>query len=297
MSGDERPVSRLRGQDRPAGLGMVRSMVAGPLHSEPGVDGRADGAPDGQRPRYPIESVDNALRLLLLFGERPRIRLTDASAYLEVASSTAHRLLAMLQYRGFVRQDPATRAYEAGPALSSIAFSVIRRLDVRTVARPVLERVGAELGETVHLGRLQGREVYFLDSIEGTQAVRVVSRLGRSMPAHCTSTGKAMLSQLDPEELRGLYPQEQLDQLTERSIATRTVLEADLDRIRRRGFAVSNQESQEGVASVAVALSGLTGVRYAVNASLPVTRLTATVRGGIVRVLTGAAAELSTALV
>jgi IclR family acetate operon transcriptional repressor len=291
---------------------MVPGMVAAPSHpgDAAGGDGwsgepataPADGAargPDGGgvRPRYPIESVDNALKLLLLFGERPRVRLTDASAYLGVASSTAHRLLAMLQYRGFVRQDAGSRAYEAGPALSSIAFSVIRRLDVRTVARPVLERVGAETCETVHLGRLQGREVYFLDSIEGSQAVRVGSRLGRSMPAHCTSTGKAMLSQLDREELYALYPGESLEQLTGRSISSRTALEADLEKIRRRGFAVSNQESQDGVASVAVALSGLTGARYAVNASLPANRLTVAVRGSIVRSLTGAAAQLSTALV
>ena len=73
----------------------------------------------GPAPRYPIESVDNALRLLVLFAEQPRIRLTDASAYLEVASSTAHRLLSMLQYRGFVQQD-ATRAYEPGPVLRGL---------------------------------------------------------------------------------------------------------------------------------------------------------------------------------
>lgn len=68
-------------------------------------------APEATPPQYPIESVDNALRLLLLLGEQTEIRLTEASQYLGVASSTAHRLLAMLQYRGgFIRQDPASKA-------------------------------------------------------------------------------------------------------------------------------------------------------------------------------------------
>ena len=95
-------------------------------------------------PQYPIESVDNALRLLWLVGERQSLRLTDAGQYLDVAPSTVHRLLAMLQYRGFVQQNAATRAYEAGPTLDRIAVSLLRRMDVRERARPVLEQLSAE---------------------------------------------------------------------------------------------------------------------------------------------------------
>src|SRR3954463_1007287 len=109
----------------------------------------------GATPQYPIESVDNALRVLLLLGERPKLRLTDVSQYLGVASSTAHRLLAMLQYRGFVRQDVPTRSYVPGPMLDDLAFAMLRRLDVRNRAHPVLEKLSVETQETVHLGRLE----------------------------------------------------------------------------------------------------------------------------------------------
>ena len=248
-------------------------------------------------PQYPIESVDNALRLLLLFAERPRIRLTDASAYLGVASSTAHRLLAMLQYRGFVRQDTASRAYEPGAALSTIAYATIRQMDVRGRARPVLERVNTLLGETVHLGRLEGTQVHFLDSIESSRAVRVAARQGRSMPAHCTSTGKVMLSQLTTEELHVLYPNEHIDGLTDRSLTSRTALERDLATTRRRGYALSMQESEDGVTSVAVPVATPSGMRYAINVSVPVHRMTQAVRTTIVAALTAAAQELSTLLV
>ena len=145
----------------------------------------------GANPQYPIESVDNALKVLLLLGERPRLRLTDVSQYLGVASSTAHRLLAMLQFRGFVRQEATSRSYVPGPTLDGLAFGVLRRLDARTRARPVLEKLNAELQETVHLGRLEGSDVHFIDSVESSRALRVGSRLGRSVPAHCTSTGEA----------------------------------------------------------------------------------------------------------
>lgn len=254
----------------------------------------ADGRPP---PPYPIESVDNALRLLLLFAEKPRIRLTEASTYLGVASSTAHRVLAMLQYRGFVRQDAASRAYEPGGSLTTIAAAVLRQFDARARARPVLEGLNTEFDETVHLGRLDGQMVTFLDSIESSRAVRVGSRVGRSLPAHCTSTGKAMLSLLTTDELHRLYPDEELEAITEKTISTRAALERELALTRRRGYASSMQESEEGVASVAVPVTSPGGSTYAINISLPTSRMSPAARSRIAAALARASTELSGLLV
>lgn len=244
----------------------------------------------GPAPRYPIESVDKALSLLVLFADKPRIRLTDASAYLGVASSTAHRLLSMLQYRGFVQQD-ATRAYEPGPMLRHLGHAARRDPDLSGVARPVLERLHAELDGTIHLGRLDGQHVIMVDAVHSGKVVLLPMP---PVPAHCTSLGKVILCQLGEAELRALYPQERLDQLTGRSIGSRSALEAELLKVRRRGFATGEEEFQLGAASVAVALPGLGNTRYGVTATLPARRMTPTTRGGAVRLLTGAAAELST---
>ena len=243
-------------------------------------------------PQYPIESVDNALKILLLLGERKAIRLTDASKYLGVASSTAHRLLAMLQYRGFVRQNADTKAYEPGPALSSVAFALMRQVDVRARAHPVLERLSSAVGETVHLGRLDGTSVFFVDSVESARAVRVGSRLGLSLPAHCTSTGKALLSTFDSAALRLLYPRERLEKVTEHSITTRTALEAELAQVRRRGFATSTEESEEGVASVATFLGDFAGAMYALNVSAPTTRMSQVIQDEIAAELLLAAEDI-----
>ena len=235
------------------------------------ADGPSGGA---QVPQYPIESVDNALKLLLLLGERSELRLTEVAEYLGVASSTAHRLLAMLQYRGFMRQDPRTKAYRPGTALTGVAFSILQRFDVRDTLHPFLEKLNRELGETVHMAVLDGRTVQFIDAIESPQAVRVTSRLGKSMPAHCTSSGKALLAHLSTDELRRLYPEEQLEGLTRNSIRSRAALERELAAISRRGYATSNQESQEGVCSVAVAFPPRqTHMRLVMNAALPAGRM------------------------
>ncbi|MFE2041991.1 IclR family transcriptional regulator [Streptomyces sp. NPDC059477] len=231
----------------------------------------------GPEPQYPIESVDNALKILLLLGERSELRLTDVATYLGVATSTAHRLLAMLHYRGFIRQAERGKTYVPGSALTGVALSILQRFDVRDALHPFLERLNTELTETVHLGILDGTTVRFIDAIESPRAVRVASRLGRSMPAHCTSTGKSMLSQLPTEDLRRLYPEEELSGLTPNSIRNRSELEGEVEIVRRLGYATSSEESEEGVASVAAAFPARRGsLQLAFNVSVPVSRMNRT---------------------
>lgn len=253
--------------------------------------GEAQAAAPGV-PQYPIESVDNALKVLLLLGERNELRLTDVAEYLHVATSTAHRLLAMLQYRGFMRQDPRTRAYLPGTALTAVAFSILQRFDVRETLHPFVESLNGDLAETVHLAILDGTTVRFIDAIESPKAARVASRLGKQMPANCTSTGKALLAGLPVEELERLYPVEELPQLTPKSIGTRSALKGELEKVRRLGYATSNQESEDGVCSVAVAFPPThTPIRLAFNVSVPVYRMTDEVRERIAAALKAAVAE------
>lgn len=244
-------------------------------------------------PQYPIESVDNALKLLLLLGEQPQIRLSEATRYLGVASSTAHRLLAMLTYRGFVRQDPESKAYLPGPALTSVAFAIFGRIDIQRTAAPIMRALAEGLGESIHVGMLDGANVRFVAAIEGPKAVRVASRLGRAMPAHCTSTGKILLAGLPEAELRQLFPNESLETVTPRSIDNRTRLETELSRIRRQGYAANREESEEGVASVAVSIpSGAPGLRLALNAAAPQQRLPTSKYSSVAAALREAARQI-----
>ena len=187
------------------------------------------------RPAYPIASVDNALRLLMLFRGQPRVRLSEASEHLGVALSTAHRLMAMLAYHGFAQQDPGTRAYVAGPALVEIGLAAVRQLDIRMVARPVLERLASDLGETVHLAVLEGCSVRYLDAVESPHALRVAARTGSALAATCTASGKALLATLPDGEVAALFPDDaSLVALTAKSITTRSRLLKELRAVRER---------------------------------------------------------------
>jgi DNA-binding IclR family transcriptional regulator len=258
----------------------------------------ASPSPDSRAPAYPIASVDNALRLLVLFRDRPRVRLSEASEYLGVAHSTAHRLMAMLAFHGFVRQEPDSRAYVAGPVLTEIGLAAVRELDIRLHARPALEQLAAALGETAHLAVLEGDTVRYLDAVESPRALRVAARTGTTLAANCTASGKALLAELPDAEVTALFPgQAALTALTGRSITTRPRLLAELAWVRERGSAVNVEESEDGVASVAVAVHG---PRLAPAAALavsgPVSRLTGEVIGRIEAELRDRAAWLETQL-
>lgn len=227
----------------------------------------ANAHPDEAPPAAPesavLTSVDNALWLLQLIGERQALRVAEAAELLGVARSTAHRLLTALRRREFVMQDRPNGAYRPGPALNAVGLAAISLLDIRRFARPVLERLQEHTHETVTLALLEGTAVRFVDCVESTRSVRVGNRTGVVRPAHASAVGKAMLAQLPGWELHRRYPDAILPAGTPTAIADRTLLEQELARIRGDGFAVNWEESVEGVGAIAVSVNDVSGVPLA----------------------------------
>ncbi len=227
----------------------------------------------GAPPRYPIDSVDNALRLLSLFVSEETIRVKDAAALLGVATGTAHRVLAMLLYRGYVTQDAVTKTYGPGPMLLSVGLRAASRLDLASQARPYLERLNEKFDETTQLAVLRASEVLFVDGIESKKALKVSSRAGTIYPAHCTSVGKALLAGLPRARLLALYPDEELPLVTARSIGSRTQLFVELESTLARGYAINFGEVEDGIGSIAVPVGNAAGtVVAAMGIGAPVSR-------------------------
>ena len=227
-----------------------------------------------RKPNYPIESVDNALKLLLLFAEQKSISVSEASRLIGVAPSTAHRLLSMLQYHDFVGQNAATKAYEAGSALINVGLATVRDMDIRRLARPFMEELRAEVEETIHLAILQGKNTLFIETLESLRALRVGDRTGISLPAHCTASGKALLAELPVERLNALFPSEQLIGLTPNSLISRGALERELNQVRERGYATNFDESEPDVSAVsAVIRDRMSRLKASLTVSAPSTRL------------------------
>jgi IclR family acetate operon transcriptional repressor len=256
------------------------------------------GQSDKEPPAYPISSVDNALRLLLMFRDRPRLRLSDVSASLNVAHSTAHRLLAMLAYHDFVRQEANLRTYVAGPALADIGFAAVRNMDIRAHARPVLEELADEVEETIHLAQLEGNKIRYLDAVECKRALRVAARTGQLLPANGTATGKALLAELNDAQLDELFPPGQrLPTTTRHSESSRSALDAELAWVREQGYATNTRETDEDIVSVATVVRDARGTAIAaLNASSPMSRLPKKKQLQVVRQLQAGAARLEETL-
>lgn len=239
----------------------------------------ARGEPDASKlPRPPahlVQSADHALRLLRAVVGKGSLRVADAAQILEVVPSTAHRLLATLGHQGFVVQERRGGAYTPGPAVAELAGASRGGIDLRTAARPILEWLREQTKETVSLLVLEQAEIRFLDSIDGTRSVRVSSRLGLSLPAHCTSGGKALLAVLSRDDLVGRYPLDALTTRSGRSISTRERLEVELEDIRRRGYATNFDEGDAGIGGVSVTVRTPDGdgAVAAISLAAPIGRL------------------------
>jgi DNA-binding IclR family transcriptional regulator len=244
-------------------------------------------------PKYPIDSVSNALRLLTLLGGRAAVRVSDIADELGVAVSTAHRLLSQMEYAGFIVQDEVSRLYRAGPTLLDLAQALSPGA-ASGYAEPVMRDLAQRVRETVSLQVLRGSDVLFLQSVESPQLLRISSRAGAVLPAHCVSGGKALLAQLTEEELRELYPSPRLPGLTEYSITDRRVLLAELDKIRHVGYATNFGESEPDVSGVGVVVPAENGLAArALAVAAPKSRLSKRRTAEIARALQESAGMLA----
>lgn len=230
---------------------------------------------EGARLSTVSSSVDNALFLLQLVGEHRVLRVSEAADLLGVGRSTAHRLFAALRERGFVLQDRPNGPYRPGPALNEIGLAAIGNIDIRRLARPVLEALRDETQETTSLVLLEGRTVRFVDCVESPRSVRVGSRTGLVLPAHCTASGKAILATLPPADLKRRYAGQPLTARTDGSLTEWRAMERELGQIRRHGFAVNSEEAETGVCAVGAAVSDQVGAPLAgVAVAVPAGRMT-----------------------
>lgn len=219
-----------------------------------------------------IESVDTALRMLLLLQLQPELRVTVAAKQLGVAPSTAHRLLTTLEGRRFVTQDRITRVYRAGPALIELGVQSTGSFDLRTAAERHVKALAGRMKETVNLLVLDGVSVRFIAGFEGDQRVRTHVLTGTLLPAYAVSGGKVLLAELPRETLRAMYPQG-LRKLTPRT-STFTQMLDELALVMMRGYAVNHGESEVGLSAVAVPVKDYVGRTIAAVAmSAPTDRL------------------------
>ena len=213
----------------------------------------------GRAPMYPIESVENALKLLLLFKQRDAITVVDAANELGVARSTAHRLLATLHAYGFVRQAQNRSPYTIGLATIDIGARFLATLDIRSFVRPFVERLSVEVNETASFGVRFDDRIVFVETFQSQESLRVANQPGQQFSAHGSAIGRTLLALLSADQIAALYPAETLPRSTPGGVAaeqfaTRTALAAELASVRERGYACNYDAPAQGICAIAVAV-------------------------------------------
>jgi len=216
------------------------------------------------------QSVDRAAVLLDACALGPR-RLTDLARDLGVHRSTVLRLLQTLERHRLVRQlDDLTWAIGFG--LIGMAIESLDRMDLRTAARPRLERMGREIGHTVHLAEPAGPDIVYVDKVEGHGAVRIASRIGAPVPIHTAGVAKAILAGLPAERRDAILATASFERFTASTITRPGDFTEELARVRKQGYAVDDGEYESYLACIAVPVRDHTG---AVRAGVSITALSA----------------------
>jgi len=214
---------------------------------------------EGRSP-YQIQVLDRAFAILeALSQDGPDLTLAQISESLGLHKSTAHRLIMVLERNKLVEKNSQTGKYRLGLKLFELGTRAVSQLDLRERARPFLERVVLETGETVHLCIYDDGEVVYLDKVEPGRSVRLASSVGRRNPAYCTAVGKAIMAYLPENQVEIAVQKHGLRPLTRKTIGTMAELKAELIKVHETGYAVDNEENEEGVCCVGSVVRDFSG--------------------------------------
>ena len=222
-------------------------------------------------PRPTLATLDKLVELLHAFTpEQPQWALSDLSRRLGWDKATTYRFVTKLVELSFLKQD-ADGNYGHGTFALELWARALGANPVRQRLTEAMREIATRTGLTTQVGFLDGTEVVVALSEEGTMLVNAAARLGGRVPVHATAIGKAILAQLDDDQIAALLP-EALDTPTDRTIATRTRLFEELAEVRATGVAHAWSEMAEGLEAVAVALPrSVLGAHAAIGCAGPST--------------------------
>lgn len=241
-----------------------------------------------------IQSIDRAILILKCFTEnRKEMKLSEIAYELDLNKSTVHGIISTLKYHGLIEQDEETQKYRLGMYIVELGNLVLNSIDIRKIAYPIIRDVSKQLNETVHLSKLDGSELVYLDKVESNQSMRIFTFVGSRMPIYCTGMGKAMLAYKNDDIINKFLP-EILKPMTRNTITDKKELLKQLKTIRERGYAMDNEENSDGLRCIAAPIFDHNGeVRYSISVSGPTVRITEDKTENVAKIIKESAKEIS----
>ncbi len=221
-----------------------------------------------------IKSLEKGIHLISLISQQGSpLGLEDLVKRSGVKKTSCFRILQTLMRSDFIARAGDNRAYYIGPRLISIGLSAFDRMGLREVALPFMKDIRRRTGTTVNLAVLSGPEVIFVERLQSAHIVETNLRVGSRLSAHLSSLGKSMLAFLPEAELEPILNQLQFEKKTAKTITSVSSFKQELEEIRRRGFALNNEELEKGLFAVAAPVRNYSGAAVAaLNVSFPLVR-------------------------
>jgi DNA-binding IclR family transcriptional regulator len=254
---------------------------------------------NGSGPIGGTQAIDRALAVLFAFrADAPARRAIELSQELGLNKSTVYRLLNALAAANLVRRPAdATGFYRLGPAVLDLADAFVTNVDLKAEARPHLERLVEEFGESVNLAVVDGSDAIKIDSAQGTRTPQLMSRLGQRIPLVCSAAGKALLLDHSDVELRKVFAARSIGALTAKTLRRAPDLVRQIREARRLGWTVNDEESEVGMRAIGAPIRDRSGrIVASVSLSAPTFRAGDEQLQVLGRGIRDAAAEISKSL-
>jgi DNA-binding IclR family transcriptional regulator len=229
----------------------------------------------GENGRYAINSVLRAAQILHSFSlEKPTFTHAEISKNLGLNKAAVTRLLFSLEKAGLLEKDSESGKYSLTIRLYQIGSVYINLTGIPQAARPHLSDLAAQCNESTHLSILREFEVVYIDKVECSRPIRMMSYVGRKLPAYCTGTGKVLLAHLSEQDLKTYFRTVKLKRRTPNTITKAAALRTELEKVRGSGYALDKAENEAEVMSLAAPIRDQTGrVVAAVSIAGPVFRM------------------------
>jgi DNA-binding IclR family transcriptional regulator len=247
--------------------------------------------------RYQVRVIDRAIALLRCFSiEQSELSLTDLAEMADISRPTAHRLLSSLASYRLVQQDTDTKRYRLGLGVFELGNLVLAGLKPVEVAKPGLEQLVRRTGETAHMAVMDDGMATYVAKVEGSFSMRIASSVGLRLPCHCTGLGKALLA-YDPNGLDRFYGKQPFLRRTTHTITDLEQLRDEIGLIMKRGFALDDEEFEDGLRCIAAPVFDHTGTAIAaISVSGPINRISDEIVGEWSKEVMNVAREISSAL-
>jgi IclR family pca regulon transcriptional regulator len=211
-----------------------------------------------------VQSIAKCFTLLgHLAAPDSALTLDDLTRKTRYHKTTCFRFLKTMRQLGLVEQNMDEKTYHLGPAIAALGLKALKGLNLRQAALPVMQALRDETQETVNLSLLSGTEIIFVERIMSDYLVNANINVGDRLPVYCASMGKVILAFMPEWQVDAILAQLDFRSRTERTIVSAAAFKKELAEIKKRGYALNNEELERGLRAVAAPIIGYTGEAFA----------------------------------